>query len=107
LQGFESFFAYVERFDIVPQAVSLTSTSTRALQPNPVTQMYVLRRAYRADKRPFGDIVPLTQLRGPVQIAPLFGEVADPRLTMQNSLHYSTEFLLNKYSDKEIFWALV
>ena len=35
-----------------------------------------------------------------------FGTVADSRLTMQTSLMFSTNFWLNKYVDKELFWAL-
>ena len=106
LRGLESFLAYVERFDIVPQPVSLAPTSARVAGRNPGTQMYVLKRALRASLRRFGDIIPLSQLRGPVQLVPCFGEAADSRLTMQNSLHYSPEFWLNPYANKESFWAL-
>jgi hypothetical protein len=106
LRGLEQFLAYVERFDLVPQTMSLAPTSSMAAGRNPVTQMYLLKHASRAGLRHFGDIIPLTQLRGPVQLIPNFGEVADPWLTMLNSLHYSTEFWLNNYANKEIFWAL-
>jgi hypothetical protein len=106
LRGLESFFAYVERFDIVPQPDSLAPTSSRVVGRNPGTQMYVLKRASRAGLQHFGDIIPLSQLRGPVQLVPCFGEAADPRLTRQNSLHYSPEFWLNSYANKESFWAL-
>jgi hypothetical protein len=106
LRGLESFLAYVERFDLVPQPMSLAPAAPRIAGRNPVTQMYVLKRASRAGLRRFGDIVPLSQLRGPVQLVPCFGEVADPRLAVQNSLHYSNEFWLNSYANKEIFWAL-
>lgn len=106
LKYLESFLAYVERFDLVPQPTSLAATSSRVAGRNPATQMYLLKRASRAGQRRFGDIIPLTQMRGPVQLVPNFGEVADPHLTMQNSLHYSTEFWLNSYANKENFWAL-
>jgi hypothetical protein len=106
LKGLESFLAYVERFDVVPQPVSLAPTPSRVAGRNPETQMYIVKRASRAGLRCFRDIVPLSQLRGPVQLVPCFGEVANPRLTMQNSLHYSTEFWLNPYANKESFWAL-
>ena len=106
LRGLEQFLAYAERFDLVPQTTSLAPTSSRAAGRNPVTQMYLLKHASRAGLRHFGDIIPLTQLRGPVQLIPSFGEEADSRLTMMNSLHYSAEFWLNSYANKQIFWAL-
>ena len=68
--------------------------------------MYALKRAHRADGCRIGDIVSLTQLRGPVQIQPCFGSAADSHLTTHNSYEYSREFWLNSYSDKEMFWAL-
>lgn len=107
LRSWNMFLVYVERFDIVPQATSLRPGSSRsAIAPDPVTQMYLLKRAIRSDGRRFGDIVPLSQLRGPVQLTPHFGAKADRRLTMHNSLEYSGEFWLNKYANKEAFWAL-
>lgn len=104
-RGLDSFFAYVERFDIVPQATSIKS-KIRSLKPNPVTTMYVLKRATRADNSQFGDIVPVSQFRGPVDLIPRFGAKADTRLTRYNSMHYSREYWLNKYHDKEIYWSL-
>jgi len=59
-------------------------------QGESVTQMYVLKRhqaVYDAS-----DIVPLSQLRGPVQLVPCFGEVAWSSSSLQNSLHYSMNF---------------
>ena len=37
---------------------------------------------------------------------PVFGNKADNCLTAYNSLHFSSEYLLNTYSDKEMFYAL-
>jgi hypothetical protein len=84
LRGLESFLAYVEHFDIVPQPVSLAPTSSRVAGRNPATQIYVLKCASRAGLWQFGDIIPLSQLRGPVQLVPCFGEAADSRLTVLN-----------------------
>ena len=53
-----------------------------------------------------GDVVPLTQLWASAQISPHFGSKADPRLTSQTCIEYSSEFWLNKYETKEMFWAL-
>ena len=96
------FLAYVQRFDIVPQL----SSGHRAAQPEPTTKMYVLKRALRADKARIGDVIPLSRLRSPIYLQPRFGPIADPRLTSQNSLEYSSEFWLNHYAEKEHFWAL-
>jgi hypothetical protein len=53
-----------------------------------------------------GEIVPLTWLRALVELTPVFGKNADNRLTKESSLEYSNEFWLNKYFDKELFYAL-
>lgn len=75
-------------------------------KPNSATGMYVLKRAVRADGSKPGGIIPVSRLRGPVELVPRFGEKADARLTMESSMEYSTEFWLNKYAGKEDFWAL-
>jgi len=68
--------------------------------------MYVLKRARRSDRTVVGGIVPLCQICALVDLVPRFGAEADRRLTKANSLEYSAEFWLNKYFDKEIFFAL-
>lgn len=99
------FLAYVQRFDVVPQLNPKLSSRAGPF-PEPATSMFVLKRAVRASGAPLGDIIPLTQLRALADLAPRFGAQADPRLTKQTSLAYSTEFWLNKYFDKETFFAL-
>jgi len=98
------FIAYVYRFDVVPQS----SQATRATgqYPESATSLYVLCRARRADNSLLGDAIPLHQLRGLVSLIPRFGAKADSRLTPTNSLAYSNEFWLNKYFNKELFYAL-
>ena len=68
--------------------------------------MLVLESAHRANGLYLGDIIPLSQLWGPVQLIPDFGDKADNHLTAYNSLHFSSEYLLNTYSDKEMFYTL-
>lgn len=68
--------------------------------------MYVLKRARQTDNTPIGGVVPLQQIRGMVDLVPRFGEKADRRLMRTNCLEYSTEFFLNKYIDKELYYAL-
>jgi hypothetical protein len=74
--------------------------------PNQNTSLFLLKRAFRANGEIAGDIIPLNQLRSLVDIAPRFGEKADSRLTNTNSLAFATEFWLNKYFNKELFYTL-
>lgn len=101
-----SFLAYVQRFDIVPQTTSLGSTTSRGHVPEPSTQMYILKRSSRADGIRMGDIIPLSHIRTAVDLVPRFMRAADPRLTKESSLEYSSEFLLNHYFDKQIYYSL-
>jgi hypothetical protein len=95
--------AYVQRFDIMPQPSSSTPNSTRGPGRDLTTRMYILRRSLRSDGSRFGDIVPILRIRVPAQITPRFGPQADPCLSPQNSLEFSTAFYLNNYSEKEIY----
>ena len=53
-----------------------------------------------------GDILPLDQIRCLADITPRFGKAANRTLTKDNSTEYSTEYWLNKYFNKELFWSL-
>ena len=98
------FVAYVHRFDIVSQFDP--GTQTMAQCPDPTTSLYILKCARRADNSLLGDIIPLCQLRSLVSLIPRFGEKADPQFNKTNSLVYSNEYWLNKYFNKELFYAL-
>lgn len=65
-----------------------------------------MRRAKRTDGTAMGDVLPLEQIRALVALVPRFGDKADRRLTSANSLSYSAEFWLDKYFEKELFFAL-
>lgn len=105
--GIDIFAAYVQRFDIIPQPnTSSRSQGARSSQADPTTHLYALKRALRSDGTRVGDVVPLAQLRSAAQLVPHFGAAADSRLTMQTSLEHSTEFWLNSYETKEMFWAM-
>lgn len=101
-----SFLAYVQRFDIIPQATSSGSTTGRGYVPERSTKMYVLKRSRRADHMRMGDIIPLSHIRTAVDLVLRFMEAADPRLTKESSLEYSREFLLNHYFDKQVYYSL-
>lgn len=98
------YLVYAQRFDIVPQPT--TAPATRAAIPDPVTGLYVVKRAHRTDGSRIGDFIPLSHCRIPVQLVPRFGAKADPRLTSRNSMEWSKEFFLNAYFDKDIFQYL-
>jgi hypothetical protein len=78
----------------------------RQVQPDPVSGMFALKWSRRVDGSLMGDIVPLSQCRVPVEVTPRFFEQADPHLNANNSLELSSEFWLDKYFDKELFFAL-
>ena len=99
------FLTYMQRFDVIPQ-INQKFSSRAGSFPEPASTLFVLKRALRGDGTPLGDIIPLTQVRGLADLVPRFGTKADARLTRQNSLEYSTEFWLNKYFDKDSYFAL-
>jgi hypothetical protein len=74
--------------------------------PDATTGLYLLKRARRSNGELIGDIVPLNQIRTLVDIVPRFGLKADPQLTKETSAMQSSEFWLNKYFNKELFYAL-
>lgn len=97
------YLAYVHRFDVV-----LQPHMPRGQQnvPDPITGMYVLKRARRSDGSPMGAIVPLYHCHMPVNLIPRFGERADPYLTAETSIENTREFFLNHYFDVEDFFQL-
>lgn len=104
----DCFLTYIHCFDIVPQPnPSLTGFATaRGPYPEPASSMYIVKRVQRSNNTLIGSILPLQQIQSMVNLVPRFGKKADWCLTKTNSLAYSTEFWLNKYFDKELFYAL-
>lgn len=100
-----TFLAYAERFDVIPQPTHLGG-STRARCPDPVTGMYVVKRSSRSNGARMGGVVPLSQTQIAAPLVPKYGPQADPKLTPRNSLEFSTEFFLNHYFDKELYYFL-
>ena len=96
----------MERFDIVPQATDLGSSS-RGHCPDPVTGMYVMKRSHRSNSTRMGDIVPLTQIRTAALLILRYGSRADPKLTSRNSVEFSTEFFLNHFFDKDLYYTML
>jgi hypothetical protein len=74
--------------------------------PDPITGMYVLKRARRSNGTPIGAIVPLYHCYSPVQLIPRFGAEADRDLNYWSSMEYTQSFFLNNYFDVEDFTLL-
>ena len=54
----------------------------------------------------FGDVIDLAHIRALVDLVPCFGESAEKRFSKETVLEHVLEFCLNKYFQKEIFFAL-
>ena len=54
-----------------------------------------------------GDIIPLSHIRTGIDLAPRFKDATDKRLTKENSLEYSSEFFLNHFYDKQLYYSLL
>ena len=98
------YLVYCQRLDIVPQ-VSSPGASPQKI-PDPLTGMYVVRRATRQNGTRIGDIMPMNRLLMPLDLVPRLGAVADPRLSCMNSFEYSSNFSLNIFFDKESYYCL-
>ena len=103
----ESFLTYVQWFDIVLQINHKLSGSTTRKGPysDPASLMFMMKRAQRQDHSVIGDVIPLAQLQALVELTPIFSEAADHRLSKKTSLEYSMHFWLDKYFEKELFYA--
>ncbi|KAI9569833.1 hypothetical protein HD554DRAFT_2019623, partial [Boletus coccyginus] len=87
--------AYVQRFDIVLRCAT-----------HPAASMHLLRRAVRSDSTRIGDVIPITLIWSPAHLIPNFGSAAHNRLTCQSSYEVSSEFWLNKFWSKELYYSL-
>ncbi|KAF9040948.1 hypothetical protein BJ165DRAFT_1351051 [Panaeolus papilionaceus] len=103
----DRFLVYVQPYVIDPQP-NPRNRRMKGDFPNSNTGLYLLKRNSPQQHTPSlsGNIIPLDQLCALVDIVPNFGGKADERLTCKNSLAYSCECWLNKYFDKELFYAL-
>jgi hypothetical protein len=68
--------------------------------------MHAARRAKRSNGTWMGDVIPVDQLRAPVNLVPRFGVKADHRLTAYNSAEHASEFWLNRFWDKNSYFPL-
>ena len=70
------------------------------------TGMYCLKWACHIDGYFLGDVIALEHIRALIDLIPHFGEAAEKRLSKETVLEHVSEFRLNKYFEKELFYAL-
>jgi len=93
------FLTYVQRFNHTLPAPSCSTTDGAA-------GLHILKRVVRNNGVRVGNIIPLHHLRSPAHVIPCFRKEANPRLTRHTAYEFSNEFWLNKYWNKEFFYAL-
>ena len=74
--------------------------------PNPVTGLYVMKRSTWANGPRLRDVVPLLQAQILSPLVPWYGIQADLKLSLRNSLEYSTESHLNSFFNKELYYFM-
>ncbi|KAG1788469.1 uncharacterized protein HD556DRAFT_1434027 [Suillus plorans] len=89
----DQFLTYVQRFDI-------------SNDRDPTTQLHLLKRAKHSNGNRMGDVIPVSQMRAPINLILRFGAIADVRLTAYNSMEHAAEFWLNEFWDKTTFFVL-
>ena len=106
--GLASFLTYIHPFKIIPQINwELSGSSTwKGLYPEPSADMFMVTCVLDANSDLKGEIVPLECLCSLLQVTPVFGQAVDKKLTQETSLEYSSQFWINKYFDKELYYAL-
>ncbi|KIK17531.1 hypothetical protein PISMIDRAFT_111211 [Pisolithus microcarpus 441] len=85
------FLVYVRWLDIINMELAM--------------HLPMLKRAVRTSGSYFGNIFPLDQISSFAHVVPWFGKTADKRLTYMNACHASQSFYLNRYFDKDFFYA--
>ncbi|KIK17896.1 hypothetical protein PISMIDRAFT_14783 [Pisolithus microcarpus 441] len=96
--GTDQFLTYVQCFHVIPPAGHTTDATSSGL--------HILKRAMRSNRERVGDVLPLSHIRSPVHLIPHFGKTANPHLTTHTSHEFSTEFWLNRYWNKHIYYCL-
>ncbi|KIK15430.1 hypothetical protein PISMIDRAFT_115180, partial [Pisolithus microcarpus 441] len=97
--GTDQYLTYGQCFHVIPPTGLMMDTAAIGL--------HILKCTKRNNGGQIGDILPLAHIRCPVHLIPCFGKIANPRLTTHTSHELSTEFWLNRYWNKQIFYCLL
>ena len=98
LLRYDIFFAYVQCFRVTTPLLSNTTDSAAG--------MHILKCVITNNGMRVGDIIPLHYIRSPAHVIPHFGKEANPRLAHHTCYDLSREFWLNRYWNKEFYYAL-
>ena len=93
-----AFLAYVQRFNI--------SSPLMNNMTEPAVAMHILKCMVGSDNTHVRDVVPLCHIRLPAHVIPRFGKEANPCLTRHTLYQLLHNFWLNKYWNKEFYYAL-
>ena len=99
LLGTDHFLTYVQRFHVTPPSAGHTTDAA-------ATGLHALKHAMRNNGDRIGDVLPLSHIRLPVHLIPRFGKTANPRVTTNTSYELYSEFWLNHYWNKQIYYCL-
>ena len=94
-----TFLAYVQRFRVTTPPPSNTTDSAAG--------MPILKRVITNDGMRVGNIIPLHYIRSPAHVILHFGKEANPHLVRHMCSNLSHEFWLNKFWNKEFYYALL
>lgn len=107
------FLAYCERFDVISQPPPPVKYAHLPCYqawsphyPDYASGCYILEKARRANGTPLGDIIPISQFRAQVDVAPYLRGKVNSRLSPTNVMTYESQFLLNKFWEKELWYAI-
>ncbi|KAL4072026.1 hypothetical protein J3A83DRAFT_4372007 [Scleroderma citrinum] len=81
--------------------------NVRVVSPALKIEMFLVHRCFRSNGTPLGDIIPLDNVRHPIQLVPKFGVDAPRNMTCDNTLDVGREFYINSFADKETFHAIL
>ena len=94
----DTHLAYVEQFNLT---APLSSNMTNA-----AAGMHILKCAMKSNGSRAVEVIPLRHIRSLAHVIPCFGKEANTWLTRHTSYELSNKFWLNKYWNKEFFYAL-
>ena len=97
--GTDHFLTYVQRFHVTLPPAGHTMDAA-------ATGLHILKRVMRNNGERVGDVLPLSHIRCPVHLILHFGKTANPCLTTHTNYELSSEFWLNCYWNKQIYYCL-